>query len=551
MNSLRLYKLSILTALIATSLLFAGSARANVYATSIKLNNTQTGVVNTTQGTAVSISYILNDNASSGVIITISSNSTPVRTISIASGPGTTKGSNSVSWDGKNTGGQNVPAGTYSVAVTAAHAGYSDWTQITDDTAANNYIFRPRGIAVNKNINSPYYGRIFVGNTGAGPGAGTGAWGDQVGIYKLNADGTPSTDGSGSYGTANYNFSDANHNDGFDDPINLKVYEDDRVYWNNWVNIGEFVAADMLLSTNQIVMPEGGYSANFNYPNMNLHHFAVTDVNTTNARIYLADQNFPSSGIWYWPMTNGIADTNNYPSGIQALQIGGDVGLRCDGVEVSGTNLWTSQNRANAGDFNPRAFLFTNWDGTTPVFDHAAWIVGASDDTFRNLYDFSLDSTANPHYLAVSMSSLTSGGIRILNAFDGTTVVSNLSVASTYHSCNWDNVGNLYGGSQSAARWRAFSPPGPNQATTPALATLQIAAGVTAPHITNINYNNGVVTINFTGASSDLPTSFTLQNSSTVNGTYANAAAVATGSSGSFTFTTAAVGSTQFYRISR
>jgi hypothetical protein len=167
------------------------------------------------------------------------------------------------------------------------------------------------------------------------------------------------------------------------------------------------------------------------------------------------------------------------------------------------------------------------------------------------LYDFALDSRQNPHYIAVSMSSLTSGGIRILDAATGIGVVSNLSVTATYHSCNWDNVGNLYGGATSVSRWRAFSPPGANQATTPALAILQVAQGATPVHISSISNNSGVVTVNFTGDASDLPTAFKLVSAGTVNGAYTDTGAVATGASGSYSFTTAASGTIRFYQISR
>jgi hypothetical protein len=549
-------KIPLLAALVASGLLMAGSARANVYATSIKLNGTQTGVVNTSQGNSVSINYILNDNATAGVKISILSGTNIVRTISIASGAaGTLKGSNTVSWDGKDGNGANVAVGSYSVSVNAAHLGYSGWTQITSDSNTNNYIYRPRGIAVNKNITSPYYGRIFVGNTAAGPNAATHAWGDEAGIYKLNADGTPSTDGAGAFGTAGY-FSNPNNVDGFDSPINLKVFEDDRVYWNNWINIGEFVAADMLLTTNQIVLGEGTYSANPYYPNMNLHHFTVTDAGTTNARFYIADQNFPSSGLWWYPMTNGYANTNDFPAGFQAIQTGSSVPLRCDGIDIDvHTNIYVSQTRGGAGNQDQRAYCFTNWDGQTTIYDQpAAWAVGAGDDGFRNVYDVALDSVQNPHYIAYSMApsiAPVSYGIRLLNAADGSIALSNIDNTIGYHSCNWDAVGNLYGGAD-ASRWRAWSPPGANNATTPALATLQIAPGVTAPHITSISNNGTVVTINFTADAADAASAFTLQGSSTVNGTYAStgATAVANGG-GSFTFSTAASGSTEFYRISR
>ena len=78
------------------------NARANVYATNIKLNgstNNPTIVV----GQNVSISYILNEPASAGVTIGILSGTNVVRTISVPAGnPGPTLGTNTVTWNGKN-----------------------------------------------------------------------------------------------------------------------------------------------------------------------------------------------------------------------------------------------------------------------------------------------------------------------------------------------------------------------------------------------------------------------------------------------------------------
>jgi hypothetical protein len=44
------------------------------------------------------------------------------------------------------------------------------WTNITDD-GTNFDVFYPTSIAVNKNTNSPYYGRVFIGNGYSGPAA--------------------------------------------------------------------------------------------------------------------------------------------------------------------------------------------------------------------------------------------------------------------------------------------------------------------------------------------------------------------------------------------
>src|SRR6266480_3211566 len=95
----------------------APSARANVYATNIKLNGSLTNVT-TVQGAGVAIRYVLNEAASSGVTVNILSDTNVVRTINVAGGsPGSTRGTNSVFWDTTDNGSNDVPGGIYSVSI--------------------------------------------------------------------------------------------------------------------------------------------------------------------------------------------------------------------------------------------------------------------------------------------------------------------------------------------------------------------------------------------------------------------------------------------------
>ncbi len=164
------------------------NARANVYATNLKLNGS-TNSPTIMAGQSVTISYILNEPASAGVTITILSGTTAVRTISVAAGdPGTSLGANTVTWDGKNDAGANVAGGDYSFGVTAAATGYGDWTQISSDTNADNQVFESQGIAVNQNPNSFYYGRVFVAVSHTPDGV-------PLGFDKFNADASPADEG--------------------------------------------------------------------------------------------------------------------------------------------------------------------------------------------------------------------------------------------------------------------------------------------------------------------------------------------------------------------
>ncbi len=203
---------------------FAPSARANVYATDIKLNGGSTNITSP-PGAPVNITFILNEPATLGTTINIFSGANVIRTLNIASNsPGALRGPNTVIWDGNATGGGGAATGTYSISITPATSGFTNWTQTSVDTNAGNYVFSPRGVAVNNNTNSPYYGRVFVGNAGTGPtsGAPSPVPGDLEGILKVNADGSLADEGQGNTNgfQAGYQWVD----DSFDDsPHFLRV----------------------------------------------------------------------------------------------------------------------------------------------------------------------------------------------------------------------------------------------------------------------------------------------------------------------------------------
>src|SRR6266566_536169 len=203
-------------------LLLARSARANVYATNVRLNGGATNVIAAT-ATNINISYTLNEAATAGVVININLRDATVRTISLTNtSPGTVLGTNIVAWDGKDKDGTDVGPGLYAISITASATGYDEWTAISDDTDVNNYVWAPRGVAVNKSTNSLFYGRIFLANAFSGPLAGV-TPGDNVGMLKLNADSSPAEEGVGS--TGGWNWAGDEHS-----PWKIEVADDDRVY---------------------------------------------------------------------------------------------------------------------------------------------------------------------------------------------------------------------------------------------------------------------------------------------------------------------------------
>src|SRR6185369_15735286 len=136
--SLSSTRLVIWTALLALALGVVPRARANVYATNVRIR----GTVESSATTAtvyvpcniVQIDYLLNEPASAGVTVEILSGQNAVRTLRFEAGnPGALRGTNTVFWDVKDEADNFVPLGQYSVHITAASTGYGDWSQISDD----------------------------------------------------------------------------------------------------------------------------------------------------------------------------------------------------------------------------------------------------------------------------------------------------------------------------------------------------------------------------------------------------------------------------------
>jgi hypothetical protein len=494
------------------------------------------------------------------VIINIASGTNLVRTLSPAPGAqGALFGHNLVTWDGNGSDGFPAPSGQYIVSVTAAANGHTNWAQISQDTNAGNYVYDPRGLAVNNNSNSTYYGRVFVGNAGTGPNYATGP-GDQDTILKLNADGSFADEGPD--GNGGYNIFDDGNNDL---PQKMRVAEDDRLYMMDLSGYAAVAAFDMLLSTNEVVLDSDNYTGNPFWDSslsgalVGWFSMDVTEANTTNGLIWLGQWDANGAGVWNWHLTNGVANPNDQV-GNWAVAVGGSLGVAASGGVMVDTNydIFIGQYLTDQGDTNADCLVFTNWNhglsyGGAAVTNGAAWSAGGNDTNFLGVYDTTIDSRQQPKYVACALfGPATSGpfnaGIRILDATNGSVVVTNLDSTNQYYVTAWDNVGNLYAASGTSHLLRVFSPPG---GTTQATASdsVQIDSAFT---ITGIILNGTTLTIKFIASQGDSAGQFTLQSCATVNGSYATVpGAVPTQiSPGFFTVSTAASALVQFYRIS-
>lgn len=494
------FRITYLTLLTCLTLLPARS-HANVYPTNIRLNGGATNIV-ASSVTNVGISYILNEPATLGVAINISSGADIVRTITLTNpAPGTLQGSNYVVWDGLNNASNPVGGGVYSVSITAASSGYTNWTQISSESNDVEYeVWLPRGIAVNRNTNSPYYGRVFIANANEGIDP-IGHLGDRVGILKLNADGTYADEGG--YSTGGYNWARSRPDaDGFS-PWKLEVGPDDRLYVNDYYDQGTVFSFDQLVSTNSLIAvlrPD-------NYPMATLVSLDNLFISGSpgNLQLWMADNNVNAgasgAGIHRWNLTGvGIVATND--TGITVIQSASAGGLDQAPEDVAldiSNRIYSIQDIEDQGNLSSwRVLRFPAFTNVTET--NAEWRVGVGDDSMAGASGIAVDPTST--YLGVAFkgfsggSGFENGSVSVFYASNGAPVIS-FKPGNDHYDVAWDNVGNLYAVDNHDGRWRTYSPPGTNQATTVAIPTVQVATA-TLPVLSNPAYSAAASQFQFT-----------------------------------------------------
>lgn len=473
------------------------TVQANVYPTQVRLNGGANDVL-LVPGGSVTISYLLNEPASAGVTLRIKSGVTMLRTISLPGGAaGTARGTNSVVWDVRDNSGTIVTTGNLTIEVTAASDGYGGWTQISNDTDEGNYVYTPTGIAVNRNTNSPYYGRVFVANAIENPN-GVFLPGDKVGLLKANADGSYAAEGAHSSGGWSWTGD-------FYSPWKVEVSGDDFVYVNDWTTNGIVLRFDQTIATNSqalILRADNWPSAGAG----NLSGPAVVGTGT-NTQVWMADINSPgSTGIRRFTVSETGSLATNDP-GITVVQAGGGADLDQFPYDVAVDQshcVYLIQSRTNSGDPSPRVFRFPAYAEAGPALTTADWKIGNADDSMRQAYGIAVNPSAT--YVAVAFGGVgegfarTGGGARVFHATNGADVVT--LTPAPYHEhtdVTWDHVGNLYACDNWDSVWRVYSPPGPNSATTVALAHVQILPPLTSPVLTNVAVTAGQVQFNLDG----------------------------------------------------
>jgi hypothetical protein len=493
-------------------LLAAGTATANVYATNLRIGGAANGAINVAGGGSIDLSFVLNENADSGVTLTIyrSSDDAVIRTYNLGALP---RGSHTQSWDGRDSGGALVPAGTsYYFTVTAADDGYSAWTQISDDANSRNKYYLPTSVVVNTDPASLYYGRVYVGE-GTASGANTWSGSPKVttnGIYVLNAD---SSDAVGQGDTARTGGVPWDYN-----PTN-PAYD---TFWAPWHS---YIAPD-----GRLIVSDGydGYSGLFAFDpdcaldaqtifapapwtgdppvmpsGLNVNHGNVLALWVEGAgddmQMYYLDEDYPSGAItgnvWTLGLGSGPWPLSGKPSifisqwGVQTRIMNNVNQLRRDAEG----NWFISQDRYNGTD--APSLVKVSADGKTRLWES----LGASRAYLNN--PAAADILMRTRSVAVdgargriAAATYNAGKVHILNsALDFSTMVTLSVGGTTNRDCAFDNVGNLYVVNSSAEFLKVYSPPdGPNSSTTRSSGKVIATSGDVTPPSAPVVSDDGV-----------------------------------------------------------
>lgn len=416
----------------------AGPLWANVYASGLE----QTG--------PNSFSYVLNEDASNGVTVEVwKVGGGLVHSETLGA---QTKGAQSWTWDGTGY----TAGDTYTVKVNASSAGYASWTKTTANTTENNF-YSPRGVDVNKNANSPYFGRIYVGESVGGTcSAGRVV---QDGIYILKADvtdavgqGDTSRTGGVTWGTTN-------------SPFRVSVGPDDRVYVTDWSDLhsGLWVGDADFNSATEVLDSTGRDATGLNATHGSISAVHVEGVGAART-IYTIDEDYPlaSSGqrgsIWRYDIGDNATFSGAPSAALYDDAAAGNLILNYynDFVRASDGTWWVSQDRSGSTTDTLSSLMQISADGTTVLWKSIPSLAANSaTDPVRRTRGLAWDPVND--YLA--LATYNAGKVLIFDD-DTKAIIATIEMGTTATNRDiaFDAAGNLYVVDNATERLQIWSP---------------------------------------------------------------------------------------------
>ena len=419
---------------------------ANVYAS---------GLVQTSSN---SLSYILNEDATTNVQVQVWQVGGAM-VYSEDLGP-QTKGPHTWTWNGKGA----EPGQNYTIKIAASAAGYTQWTALTANNSLNNF-YCARGVNINKNTGSRYFGRIYVAENGGTTGAGRTT---HDGIYILNSDVTDALGQGDAPRTGGITWVTSDN----DTPHHVEIGPDDSVYISGYADAQSGIwEGDPDFNTASSLFPSD--SASSGLANDGSHGsipgFMVEGLGDAR-KIWTVDEDLsPHYDCWEYDIGSAATWTGK-PS--QLFYDTPFINGRDDVCRGKGNTFWLTQNRSGSANAEASLIHLTVNEEGTVARDWASVPSLAASSLSDPLHAASCVAYDPTHdYVAVGTGN---GGKVVIFDYNNSVVLANICTYSTgvNRQVEFDAVGNLYAVDAVSERMYIYSPPdGANSYTTPSYFT--------------------------------------------------------------------------------
>ena len=364
----------------------------------------------------------------------------------------------------------------------------------------------PRGVAVDRNPGSPYFGRIYVANSTAGTTT-TGARAVGRGLYCLNADFSDSPNAYGNTAkTAGLTFATSANS-----PFRLSVGQDNLVYISDYSDAngsvyrcnGDLLGGEMVLAT------VGGNSPLPGTQNhgSTLKAIAEGSLAAGNLKIYTIDEDYgqttttAQNDVLRYDINSGPLPFSGTPTKVSGVLI--KAALVDDFCKGGVSNyLYLVQNRsvaATPATATPSLYVVDE-SGNTVTNALALWreFTGnaTADNVLTNVHSVAISPDGK--YLAAILQTTAAGAGTsksfIMPLVNGIPDLANLKLldsgsANQGRSIDFDAAGNLYTLSSGDQILRAFSPGGFSVTTTTSDGTFNVVAPTTSVSVSAVATN--------------------------------------------------------------
>lgn len=373
--------------------------------------------------------------------------------------------------------------GTFSVVVSKqAGAGYASGTALQISSDANNTMRfnSPRGVAVNQNPASPYFGRIYVANSAAGSAGTRTSVGD--GIYVINPDFTDAVGQGNDPRTGGITtFDSADGTDSTLSPWRLEVGQDDQLYIADYSSTnGTIYVTDPDVTTGTNILAglgaPGSATASPNHGRIGSSVFATGSLGTGDLTLYAIDTDTTTTSdgspnlIMRWNIGSGPVPADIAVTNVDNRTLLVNSGITMDLAKGPDGKFYTLQNRSDGfeggifvvdpavdgGLFDPTPDGL--WDEVYDSHADSVGVYGQTADILRQSRAVAI--SPDGRYMAVVRDSSDTW---IIPLVDGIPNLAERKLVPT-GSVNlgrdvaFDAAGNLYVATSGHAAVRVFSP---------------------------------------------------------------------------------------------